>query len=210
MEKTIVLLIILSLLFGCTGQEEAPEQDADNSTQKPPGTPTLSQLRGCVPGLSFTYAITEKLTSTSSKTLHRYTTVAGEQINGKETILKRIEVLDLAGDSSMTTFSREWDSADDCACLKRETVVQYNNQTLTIDESCPEALLYVPLPKITCVGEEQVSVLAYTGMANRYELSFENDDASYTYWVSEGIDIPVKSLYNLDEVEVLTELASYG
>ncbi len=209
MSRIFPLLFLLILLLGCTSETETQISSEGQKTESG-NTPTLSTLNGCVPDISFTYQITTSLPESSSKAMHRFTTQAGGEVNGVSTILKTIEIIDISTGKSYAT-SKEWDSLNDCSCVKRETVVQYEEQSIEVEESCP-AELYSQgdAPQIHYKGEEQVSVPSYKGTAKRYDLSFKSSDASYSYWMTDSIGVPVKSLYTTDDVTVLTELTAYS
>lgn len=223
MKMGVVALLGLLLLLGCTGQGSEAEKtnqttgsNANQTVQQtgPAGNgqqlPGISQLKGCVPGLSFSYEVTTSTQNSNTKSRMSFATSEGGVVNGKSAVLKTIGLTEVAN-SDVGAFSKEWDWADDCSCLKRETVVDYMGQKISLNESCPrENQGQVSTPNVSYGGEERVSVPAYSGMAKRYDVTFDNESAIESYWLAPGMKVPVKHLYSAGETQVLEELLQYG
>jgi hypothetical protein len=219
MKRAVALISVLLLLLGCTGQgldnsnatqPVSPKinQSVLNTTEKTP-PPTISGLKGCVLGLSFSYRVTTTMQGRDSVSLITYATGEGGVVNGKNSILKTIGLSETS-DGKVGATTKEWDAKEDCSCLKRETVAEYEGQKISLKDACPkETAGAANSPKISYAGEERVDVLAYSGMAKRYELSFENESASDSYWLAPGIKVPVRHFYSAGETQVLEELSQY-
>ncbi len=233
MEKYLAAFFLLILLFGCASQPSYPNQNTtqpatpanpatqtnpeQNFTQPTETAPTLAQLKGCAPGLSFAYWVTTNVSNSSSKALLNYTTEASGITEGGNIILKTIKAVDLYGETSNIT-TREWESSIDCSCVRRETVVEYGGKKIFLNESCPRDIGGSgSAQKISFEKEESVLVPdypgqkpAYSGTAKLYRVSYQNDNATYLYWLAPGFSVPVKTLYSIEGATVLEELFSYG
>jgi len=231
MEKYPAAFLLLILLFGCLGQPSNPQDAQQPATPANPATPaspgqnftkptetapTFAQLKGCAPGLSFAYWVTTNVSNSSSQALLNYTTELGGMVEGGVLVLKTIRPVDLYGEASNIT-TREWDSSLDCSCVRRETTIEYGGQTISLNESCPRDIGGPgSAPKISFEKEESVLVPdypgqkpAYSGTAKLYRVSFQNDNATYLYWLAPGFSVPVKTIYSIEGAAVLEELFSY-
>jgi len=205
--KLLIIALVLStiMLFGCIG-------GSGNATPTPAQTPATNPVASAVGykeiygweqvvGKSFKYDWigTDGYTSRAS-----YTTIDAGVVNG-EGAIKVTSTDDIGG---MSFTSNYYYSKTDSACVKTENVdgsavdvIQCASYELT-----PQSRGSL---RIELVGQEQVSVPAYSGSATKYRITVSKNGQNQEHfaWVATRFPIPVK-IYD-PSLDMTLALAEY-
>jgi len=194
----IILAVVLLLGFGCTRNITGKNLSADQVTVESGHDGTLAsdeQLKVLVEKGRNIYKIQETqyaLVDSGNENTDRGTKAVSNKpdtLNGKPARLGTEEVDLSIGSISSSTVKKIWlDSKN--RCLKETFSV--NGGSSEIEETCPggEWDYYLSLTKDNRVyyeGEETVVVPFGTYPAKRYNLGIPG-----TYWISDGIPVPLK------------------
>jgi hypothetical protein len=195
----IVMLVVLSLIVGCSnnpktvdnGQEGATSGEG-STTEQETAAPKTGLEVGETVGLDkiYLYDVLNSyeylVSNNNSESMNMKYTISSDTIDGTEAWLQQSDVS--AGPVKMT--SRVWFSKATYKCLMMQTVVDTNGEIANYPAECPpddtQAGSSGAIPLVTYMGKESVTVPYGTFNADKYSTGELN------YWVSAGIPVPVK------------------